>query len=249
MASLCVGLAACGVDEDGSTVREPASDAGFIPSADAGIPPGDAGVASDLGRPAPPCDPLTGSGCTPGMTCTLVAGPECAPAEANPAPIGASCRPGDCGPGLVCATTSATAAVGRCFQVCDLDTGVGCEALGDEVECRLQIGDPRFGACVALPPPCNPYARQPCESPGQACQPFLRRTGVRELRCREAGPQLAGDPCGPRVGECAAGTACVAEPDGSAATCRRYCELNADCPPPEQCTGEVEEPRFGFCQP
>lgn len=234
--------AACGGDDAAPEDRPPLADLGSGPA--------DAGVAPDAGAPIepplpPPCDPIRNDGCAGDRVCRVQRG--CQPAPATPRGLDEACRVGECGPGLSCLRLTATASA-ACARLCDVERGAGCGDLPGERECRFRIGDTAYGACSELPPPCNPIRQTPCE-PTEACQPFLRRTGARELRCQPAGAQPRGAPCGVEEGSCERGTACIAAADGRRATCRAFCERNADCPPPEQCTGSVEEPRFNFCLP
>lgn len=244
-ALLAALICACGDDA-------PSFDANLRP--DAGSAPQDASVGLDAGLPRdaaggnPACDPLDGTGCPSLRVCAYEdGGPVCSPLPADPLGLGAPCDEGRCGTGLVCATTSPVAPA-TCFQLCALDTGDGCEQLGQEFECRLRLDTSRYGACLRLPVLCNPFTRKPCDGDDQACQPFLRRSGAREFRCQPAGSVEPGEACGPRAGTCVSGSACVGEPNGRSAVCRRYCEVNADCPAPQQCTGIVDEPPFGYCQ-
>jgi hypothetical protein len=242
---LALGLAsACAADEAANEGRRPLEDGGAV-ALDAGARLGDAGSAGavDAG-PAFACDPITGAGCAAARACKLIGTPTCVREQDAPSARGAPCAPGDCAAGLACLQAS-TATIARCLQLCVLESGAGCGA--PEEECRLEIPGLPWGACVELPPTCNPYTQRPC-SPDQACQPFLRRTGARELRCLRGGPGQAGDACGARGSACGRGLVCVATSPREA-SCRQYCELNADCPRPEQCTGRVDDPAFTFCLP
>jgi hypothetical protein len=120
---------------------------------------------------------------------------------------------------------------------------MGCDALPGEYECRTSITMSNWGACTELPPICNPYDQMPCDLT-QACQPFLRRTGAWEFRCRTAGNADEGQPCGGGTG-CMRGLACVT--DNGNATCKRYCMGDGDCTNPLTCSGTVPEPAFMFC--
>ncbi|MEO1228143.1 MAG: hypothetical protein AAFZ18_04490 [Myxococcota bacterium] len=232
-------LGACaGDDEDGLVPARPDLGAAVL----------DAGSILDAGLTSmqPPCNPVDASGCPGSELCRLESVPTCVSAYAG-VDRGSACRPGECGPTLACVRFSETATVAECAKLCLLETGRGCEGLSD-YECLRPLADTEFGVCERLPEACDPYTQSPCP-PSEACQPFLRRTGTREFRCLAAGAGASGADCGMGIGGCARGLTCVAEPDGSAATCRRYCQFSADCPEPEQCTGRVDDPAFTFCLP
>lgn len=235
-------ISACSLEEF------PSFDAGPVrPATDAGLSLSDAGVL-DVGMvPVSRCDPIAGLGCEAPLVCKLQDVPTCVAPDLATRPHRARCIPGECAEGFLCVRGTATATVSRCAKLCDLESGTGCDALG-EFECLRQLDGTGFGVCEALPARCNPYRQTPCE-PELSCQPFLRRTGARELRCLPEGEGGRDRPCGLRIGGCLRGLVCVAEPDGQSARCRQYCELNADCPAPEQCVGRVDEPPFTYCLP
>lgn len=237
--ALCASGGCASLEDDEATGPTPL---------DLGASISDAGFALDVGIPSvqPACDPVDGTGCEFGQLCRLDGVPTCVEAYAG-ADRAAACGPGDCGPTLICVRPTETATAAECAKLCVIETGRGCEALSD-YDCLRPLPGTPFGVCEALAPLCNPYTQQPC-APSEACQPFLRRSGTREMRCLGQGAAEAGQPCGAGVGGCLRELVCVAEPDGTAATCRRYCELSAECPEPEQCTGRVDDPPFTFCLP
>lgn len=248
-AALALALAAgwgCAEDEssDNSDVRAPMmpNDSGMLPeSPDAGF------SVSDLGMLA--CNPIDGSGCVSReLICTLHQGPRCVSMSGPALGFREACGLGECDRGLACLRAAMTSTQAQCEKLCDLETGAGCESIPGDFECLFGIQGTPFGACRELPAECNPYTQTPCDTV-DSCQPFLRRTGERDLRCQPSGDAVAGELCGTFVGTCARGLVCVANPDGRDARCRQYCELNADCPMPLQCAGRVEEPAFTFCLP
>lgn len=196
------------------------------------------------------CNPIA-QDCPPNQKCTIenpvpMGGAECVPIG-NDVPIGGSCTGQDCEVGLACVRLSQTATASECVQVCDIAGGTGCERLGgqgEEYECRTAISGTNWGTCTLLPPLCNPYTQDPCEQ-DQACQPFLRRTGDWELRCRPAGNAGISESCGSGV-RCQRGLACISDPNGVAA-CQQICETNADCPGTSTCSGSVNAPPFSYC--
>ncbi len=221
------------------------------PDLDAG-PVSDASASFDAGLPFDggtsfACDPVRGDGCPAPLRCRLIEVPRCAELPDAPAGFLSPCTPGACDEGLVCIRATETATVGRCAQICEHDSGAGCERIAGDWECRARLEALPWGLCTELPPLCNPYNQRPCPVE-EACQPFLRRTGSRELRCQPAGPRQGGEACGSQLGNCARGWVCIADPTGGA-VCRKPCELNQDCPRPEQCTGWVEEPELSYCLP
>lgn len=236
--SLCA-LTACFQSDDPSVAQDTAPDASAFMS-----PPPPGALPSPSG---PSCDPVDGSGCGQNETCRLTTAPICRDAPEPGVVLDQPCASEECAPGLKCLLVAATGTAARCRKLCHLETGAGCEAV-PEHECRIRLESDRWGACAPLPDRCNPYAMNPCPI-GQSCQPFLLRTGSRELRCRPFGIVREGGLCGSGVGTCIRGLACVASPDGTSAICRRYCELDRDCREPERCVGEVLEPSFTFCLP
>jgi hypothetical protein len=214
---------------------------------------GDAGAGGDAaGRDTgmvivDECSPLDQSGCDPqDEKCVIeggAPGAECAPTSPNDVGFGDPCTGADCQAGLVCLRDAVTSTESHCRQACDLDTNMGCDALPGEYECRTSITMSNWGACTLLPPTCDHYTQAPCE-PDEACQPYLRRTGAWEFRCRTAGMAGEGMPCGAN-NRCERGLACVNE-NGMAA-CKRYCMADDDCTSPLTCTGTVAEPPFNFC--
>lgn len=255
---LTFGAAACNtappplIDDAGTT-----ADTGSVPDTGAedaatGMDAGtgaDGGMLVDAGTIVDNCDPVEQSGCDtpPNTKCVIeggLPGAECVPPSPNDVGLGEVCDGQACEAGLVCLRQSPTSTTGACRKACDLDTGAGCEGLGMEYECRTQISGTNWGACTELPPECDPYTQAPCEQ-DKACQPFLRRTGTWEFRCRTAGDKAEGAPCGGAL-RCDRGLACVSDQSGNA-TCKKYCEGNADCTAPAMCTGVVPEPSFMFC--
>lgn len=245
-----------GQSDAGTTVDAgAAADAGALDGATNGTDGGtngpDSGVmpTPDAGTVVDNCDPVNQTGCDtpPNTKCVIEGGnpgAECVPPSPNDVGLGEVCDGQACEAGFVCLRQSQTSTIGACRKACDLTTGDGCETLGMEYECRTQISGTNWGACTELPPLCDPYTQAPCEQ-AQACQPFLRRTGTWELRCRTAGEGAEGAPCG-GAARCQRGLACVSDTSGNAA-CRKYCELNDDCTAPAMCTGTVPEPPFMFC--
>lgn len=262
---LMAGLAAgCGGDEAAS-VRSPnnnntsnGADAGLTPPSDASVsmdagtvlPASDAGASFDASAPVDLCNPVEQTGCAnAGDKCVVegpAAGTECVPPSSADLALGATCQGQDCAAGLACARATATSSVSTCVKVCDLTSGDGCEPLGADYECRTRLTGTNWGSCGALPPVCDPYTQNPCGR-DEACQPFLRRAGTWEFRCRLAGPGVEGVACGPGSdASCARGLACVSSPSG-AAFCRRICQVNTDCANVAQCNGAVSEPAFMYC--
>ncbi len=223
-------------------------DAGMLADAAAAQ---DGAVARDAGAPiSDVCDPVAQSGCPMSSQKCVVEGPvggtQCVEADPTDLPQGAACEGRDCEAGLSCARGSTTSTTSHCVKVCDFASGDGCEALPGDFECRDRLSGTNWGACSELPVVCDPYTQAPCDA-ALACQPFLRRTGVWEFRCRTAGNGLAGEPCGPGSGTiCARSLACVSSRTG-AAFCRKICQVNMDCENQAQCSGVVSEPSFMHC--
>lgn len=259
--TLLIAVAGCGAESQDIAPPGPVSDAGsvFVPDAgssapgDAAFPSADAGQGSiaDGGLPVDQCDPVTQSGCGGQAAKCVVEGPApgatCVSRPDDELGLGDACEGLDCAPGLACARETDTATVSRCVQVCHFESGNGCEPLGEDFECRARLSGTNWGACRALPAACDALSQAPCDR-SEACQPFLRRSGSREFRCREAGLGEEGQACGTQadVG-CQRGLACVSTREG-AAFCRRICETNADCANRAQCAGVVNEPPFMYCR-
>lgn len=253
-ATVAAGCAAEALSEPNGADAGAVTDAGSLNTADASVNTDagasvDAGALGDAGAISDQCDPVTQSDCAPPATKCVVEGPmpgtACVEPLADERPLGAACEGRDCEAGLACALVSTTSTVGECVKVCDLVSGAGCERLGTEYECRTRLTGTNWGSCQELPPSCDPYTQTPCEA-DQACQPFLRRTGTWEFRCRAAGPGEEDALCGGANPACQRGLACVSTPQGSA-FCRRICQVNTDCEDQRQCNGVVGEPPFMYC--
>jgi hypothetical protein len=151
----------------------------------------------------------------------------------------------DCLAGLACVQTSSVA---TCVQVCNIQTGVGCESLGAEYDCRTRVVGTNWGACLLLPPLCDPLTQMPCAQ-DEACTTFTRRNNVRELRCREAGPGGEAAACGSSANGagCMRGLVCILDRNTNQASCRKFCDMNEDCTSPATCSGVVNDPPFNFC--
>ena len=260
----CSSAEAPGIQDSGAS---PQVDQGQTPAMDMGSSAFDlgngaldAGAPADAGPPPPmdqgtpmiidDCNPIT-QDCPPADKCVVenpvpLTGAECVP-QGNDFAFGEECTGQDCEIGLVC-VRSQTSTTSSCMQICDLAVGTGCEGLGgqtgDEYECRTRLTGTNWGACTQLPPVCNPYTQDPCGQ-DEACQPFLRRTGDWDLRCRPAGNAGISESCGSDV-RCQRGLACISNPAGVAA-CRQICELDADCGGMATCTGAVNEPPLSYC--
>lgn len=200
------------------------------------------------------CNPVTQMNCPSTQSKCVVeggGGTECAPLNQDDRPVGSPCQGRDCLPGLACALPTETSTRAACVQVCDLTTGTGCEPLGPDDECLNRLNGTNWGACATLEPACEPLTQAPC-TPSQACQPLLRRTGVREFRCRTAGTGQENDACDTATKVvCARNLVCIATPLGNA-FCRRICDPargNADCTGTRQCIRRVSEPPFMYCAP
>lgn len=218
---------------------------------DAGLDPSDAAPANDAGV-MDQCNPLEQLGCpAPESKCVVegLTGAECAETSPDDRSLGQGCRGRDCLPRLACARPTETSTQATCVQICDVATGAGCEALVPEHECRIRLDGTNWGACAELPPACDPLTQAPC-SPAEACQPFLRRTGAREFRCRRAGTGQERDACDLTTQVvCGRTLACVATLEGEA-FCRKICDPdrgNEDCTGAQQCIEEVVEPPFTYC--
>lgn len=242
---LIAGGAACAGGDD-ETPNDMSADAGLL--SDGGIGGSDASLA-DIGISTPinPCDPVRNTGCDAPSVCKLLGVPQCVEPENATRPHRANCALGECAPGFVCIRESVTSTLSACAKLCNLESGFGCDVLGD-FDCLRPVENSTFGICESLPDLCDPYQQTPCPD-GLGCQPYLRRSGARELRCLAEGPGELGNPCGVRLGGCQRGLVCVADPEGQNAFCRQYCELSADCPAPEQCVGRVDDPPFTYCVP
>lgn len=240
----CLSAAACGEDDpvpplpaDGGADAGP-GDTGTSTGTDAGI---DAGVG-DAGVIVDQCNPLTQTGCAdPVESRCAVEGPPRAGAQCVEPPdmekmLGDVCAALECGAGLVCVRT---ATVARCHQLCDRQTGMGCEALGSDYDCRLLLRDTNWNACAELPPLCDAVTQAPCEA-GAACQFITRFDGTFELRCVPAGPGMDGDTCGGANPACGRGFICVRENAGS--VCRKTCGGDADCA--GTCSGTAQNVRY-----
>lgn len=260
MSSLAVAtFAACADNEPPASTP----DSGVIEGGDAGTidPDGgsngsdasagaDSGVVIVDGGVEDNCHPLDQTGCTPPATKCVIepdgqnAGAHCTP-PGNDVGLGEQCMGEDCLAGLACVMTSTVAS---CVQICNIGSGAGCEALGADYDCRTRIIGTNWGACSLLPPICDHLTQAPCEV-DQACSTFTRRNNVRELRCREAGPQTEGMPCGSSANgaACIRGNVCVNNRNTMTATCVKFCDSNDDCAAPLTCSGVVSDPPFQFC--
>jgi hypothetical protein len=258
MSTLALAAASCSDSEPPATNTDSGttgnSDAGEV-SSDAGQTGSDASVGGDAGSifdggVSDNCDPLLQSGCTdPATKCVIEpdsqnAGAHCVP-PGNDVGLGEECMGEDCLAGLACVMTST---VSSCVQICSITTGAGCEALGSDYDCRTRIIGTNWGACSLLPAICDPLTQDPCAA-NEACSTFTRRNNVREFRCREAGPQTEGQPCGSSANsaQCVRGNVCVLDGPSGTATCRQFCDSNDDCAPPATCAGVVNDPPFQFC--
>lgn len=261
LALLCLAVVACASNEPAARLADAgrSTDSGVPMGADGAAPRSDAspfsdaGVSGDGGIPiVDECDPMAQTGCqAPATKCvvenaTANGGASCVMGGMTEAALGAACHGQDCLPGLACVRSS-TQAGSTCVKVCQFRTGAGCEPLGDEYECRTRITGSNWGACVMLQPPCDPATQVPCP-PDRACSTFLRQTGTWEFRCRAAGTQDEGRPCGSSGGgECMRGLTCVTTGPAGPAVCRRFCTLSRDCPMPATCSGSVRDPPFMYC--
>ncbi len=220
-------------------------------ASDGGVQARDGSVARDAGTPQDQCDPVAQTGCTAPATKCVVEGPNtaagtrCVTPGPNESAFEEECMGRECIAGLACVRESSTSTVSRCAQVCDVATAVGCESLGPDYDCNTRISGSNWGACTKLPPLCNPYDQNTCAG-DQACQPWVRRDGTWEFRCRERGTGQAGELCTTGNPRCDRGLACVRTTDGTA-FCRQYCETNTDCVAPAQCAGNVANPPFMYC--
>lgn len=216
---------------------------------DGGADARDGSVAMDAGTPIDQCDPLAQSGCNPPASKCVVEGPvagtRCITPDDDDVDIDEVCMGRDCVAGLACVRESTTSTISRCVKVCDVENAVGCESLGADYDCTVRISGSNWGACQLLPPLCNPYDQTACDAE-EACQPWLRRDGTFEMRCRDRGTGKAGDLCTTGNPRCDRGLACVRTTDGNA-FCRQYCQTNTDCAPPDQCIGAVPSPPFMYC--
>ncbi len=248
-------LAACSEAEPPSAPADAGasvSDAAVIFS-DAGVPadaslPGDGGLQRpDSGAAVDQCDPLL-QNCPDPDKCVVEGGAatQCVAPRSDEQSLGDACMGRDCERGLACVRLVQTSTSGQCVKICDLNTGDGCDGLGDDYECRTRITGSNWGACSLLPPLCDPYTQDPCAA-DRACQPFVRRNGTWEFRCRLAGTATEGEACGASA-PCARELACVSDRSGNAA-CRRICQANTDCTGTSQCVGVVDEPPFMYCAP
>lgn len=218
---------------------------------DAGAEYRDGSVARDAGTPVDQCDPVAQTGCSPPATKCVVEGPNtaagtrCVTPGPNESAFEEECMGRECEAGLACVRESSTSTTSRCAQVCDVATAVGCESLGPDYDCNTRISGSNWGACTKLPPLCNPYDQDTC-AVAEACQPWVRRDGTWEFRCRERGTGQEGALCTSGNPRCDRGLACVRATDGTA-FCRKYCETNDDCVAPAQCAGNVANPPFMYC--
>lgn len=260
LALALISLAASTACSDGNALPStpdsgvaPASDAGeqvdsgVIGGSDAAVGQDGSGVDSGV---MDNCDPLAQSGCTaPATKCViepdaLNAGAHCVP-PGNDQMLGDPCSGEDCQAGLACVATSTASS---CVQICNIATGAGCESLGMDYDCRTRVLGTNWGACSLLPPICDPLTQMPCE-PTQACSTFQRRNGIRELRCREAGPQGESAACGSSANGmgCMRNLVCILNSTTMMASCKRFCDTNDDCTAPQTCVGVVNDPPFQFC--
>ncbi|MCB9654469.1 MAG: hypothetical protein H6729_10120 [Deltaproteobacteria bacterium] len=236
---------------DGEATDAERSDADSNGNADAGAVDADATVAPI----ADECDPVS-QDCTAPLKCvaeprTGHPGAECITWIDPEKPHGSDCDVrGECEPGLACVRTSTASA--QCELLCHPNgNGAECDVLTEnaqdpEYDCLGLLFETNWGSCVRLAPQCDPYNPDVC-SASQACQPFVQKDGTLTTRCRTAGPGVAGETCGAGAPNCAAGFACVDQGAGSAAACVQYCEVNLDCPNPQQCKGSVSGLAFAFC--
>lgn len=245
----CDDASTPGLPGDGGTQFN--RDASVAPQRDAGTGALDAGSPRDASvSPVDDCDPVEQT-CGPGSKCVVESGDNpgqgtaCVAQTPNDVPRGGACTGRDCEPGLACVNETQTATSATCVKVCNLETAVGCESLGDAYDCNVRISGTNWGVCTELPPICVPYTQAPCAQT-EACKPYRRRDGTWEFRCRSAGTGQDGDLCTAGNPRCARGLACVATQDGNA-FCRQYCETNTDCTAPAQCIGSVREPSFMYC--
>ena len=238
---------ACGEDEPAPPLP---SDAGADAGAGdtGGNPPEDAGVDAgvDAGAITDQCNPLTQTGCAdPVDSRCAVEGPPRAGAQCVEPPdmekmLGQECAALECAAGMVCVRS---ATVARCHQLCHRETGMGCEALGADYDCRLILRDTNWNACSELPPLCDAVTQAPC-GPGTACQFITRFDGTFELRCVPEGTGMSGDTCGGGNPACARGLICVRETAGS--VCRKTCGGDGDCSGGATCSGMAQG--VGYCR-
>ena len=228
-------------------------DVPHMPAPDA--PHDDAAVRADTGDAGAgvivdECDPIRQTGC-PGATQRCIVengvpggGTRCVSDPGDSIALDGPCVGGDCAAGLVCVRVEADKSV--CRQVCDPETGVGCEPLGIDYDCRAKLKDTNWGICTPLPPTCEPKTHVPCET-YQACQPLRRRNGTFELRCGTAGTRVHGAPCNDTTRRCARDYVCVRV--AAEATCYAVCATDPECPGRSACVGTISDLPIRYCYP
>lgn len=240
-------LAACGSNEPAPS---PTQDGGPSDAADGSIvDTGTSTRSTDAGfpdagpRPTDQCNPITQDCVDPSMSLCVVEpamagqGTTCVDPSTTALSLGQICRSRDCAPGLACVRTSS---VPRCVAVCAPGSATDCARLGGDHDCR-SIHDTNWGACVPLPPICDPYTQAPCAAL-EACQPVQRTGGAFDFRCRTAGPGAEGGACDNTMG-CGRGLLCVRE--NGVTTCRKPChEGGNECSGGTACTGTVLTIRY-----
>lgn len=240
-------LAACGSSEP---APNPTPDGGPSDAADGSVRDtgtsttgGDAGVADVGARPTDQCNPITQDCVDPSMSLCVVEpamagqGTTCVDPSTTALSLGQICRSRSCAAGLACVRTSS---VPRCVAVCALGSTTDCARLGGDHDCR-SIHDTNWGACIQLPPICDPFTQAPCAAL-EACQPVQRSGGAFEFRCRTAGPGAEGGACDNTMG-CARGLLCVRE--NGVTTCRKPCHDGGnECGGGTACTGTVLTIRY-----
>ena len=196
------------------------------------------------------CDPVQQTGCTaPRSKCIVENNPglgtQCVAPDPGDIPLGGDCtmRAGQCQAKLAC-INSGTSPI--CRQVCNRQDGTGCEALGDDYDCREHIRGTNWGVCAELPPACTASTNEPCAA-GEMCAPVRLRNGQFSLRCRAAGQKMHGEPCDAAGNRCAVGLVCVSLAGNP--VCRTICTSDMDCPMMGECSGSVPGVDLDFCTP
>lgn len=213
--------------------------------------PPDAGAgvadAGPVGPTGPSCDPVAGTGCEveAGTTCVWDPDTDRAACQVLTSHLlhRDPCYPDEpsCGAGLTC-TALRNDETTTCYQVCDPESGQGCEALGSGLQ---------HFVCSAL----EGLSQGVCLVAGSTCDPLLDSCGAGEVcgfrggqtTCLAAGEVPLGGDCS--VNGCAPGGLCLKLTDRARAECFAPCDPGQPrCPGGDAVCSAIDGHPFGVCQ-